>query len=80
MFVGSPSTFDIGNCSSIVLVTDQIPFFVFCIVLGKDNGLHNELVYILAGEWPLQLHIAKQVYWFAKSMKDNPRLVSELLV
>ena len=28
-------------------------------ILGMNNALHNELVYILAGEWPLQLHIPK---------------------
>ena len=49
-----------------------------CLV-SVANGLHNELVYVIAGKWPLQLHIAKQVYCFAKIMKYNPRVVIELL-
>ena len=48
-------------------------------ILGMDNGLHNNLVFNLAGKWPLQLHIANQVYWFAYSVKDNPHVVSEPL-
>ena len=48
-------------------------------IQGMNNGLYNELVYILAGKWPLQLDIAKLVYRFVESMKDNPNLVSELL-
>ena len=52
----------------------------FRAILGMKNGLHNDLVYILAGECHLQLHIVKQVYQFVKIMKDNPHLVSKPLV
>ena len=27
----------------------------------------------------MQLHISKQVYWFAKTIKDNSRMISEPL-
>ena len=52
---------------------------VLCVILGMSNELRNEWVYILAGNQPLQLHIANQVYHFAKSMKDNPCTVGEPL-
>ena len=47
--------------------------------LGVSNDLGKELVYVLAGECHLQLHIANQVYQFTKSTKNNACTVSEQL-
>ena len=47
-------------------------------ILQVGTNIRNEIVYILACQWPLQVYIAKQLFRYGCSLDDNKRLASKL--
>ena len=47
-------------------------------ILGIGRDVRNEIVYVLACEWPLQAHIIKQLHRYSEGMHKHPRLVTEI--
>ena len=47
-------------------------------ILGVNNDVRNEIVYVLACEWPLHAHIIKQMLRYLDGCREHKRLVTEI--